>query len=100
VSVEELFDSYNFFVPEIQREYVWGHNERDILDIFFTDLKEAKLNSANTSQNQLKLSELAQRGEIDKMKELLDQMEDSHPMNIGFLYSYEPNYRMDIFPDS
>ncbi|WP_300436548.1 DUF262 domain-containing protein [Christiangramia sp.] len=100
VSVEELFDNYNFFVPEIQREYVWGHNYREILDIFFNDLKEAKSNSSATSQNQQKISELAQKGEYDKIKELLGQMEDSHPMNIGFLYSYEPNYRMDIFPDS
>ena len=34
LSVNELITKYNLMVPEIQREYVWGNNEFDILDVF------------------------------------------------------------------
>ena len=30
-SVQELLQEFNFFVPEIQREYVWGQDDRCLL---------------------------------------------------------------------
>ena len=48
LSVQQLAGKYNFIVPEIQREYVWGNNDYNILDKFFTDIKEAiKENTTN-----------------------------------------------------
>ena len=35
LSVQQLAGKYNFIVPEIQREYVWGNNDYNILDKFF-----------------------------------------------------------------
>jgi len=55
LSISELLEQFNFIVPEIQREYVWGNNNGILLN-FFNDLKERKL------------------------------------ANIGFLYSYTPQY--------
>ncbi len=40
LSVKELMTKYNLIVPEIQREYVWGNNEFDILDVFIQDIKD------------------------------------------------------------
>ena len=40
VSVEELIGKYNLIVPEIQREYVWGNNDFQILDTFIEDIKD------------------------------------------------------------
>lgn len=39
VSLLELFSGNNLVIPEIQREYVWGHKEigRRVLDGFFSD---------------------------------------------------------------
>lgn len=55
LNISELLKRYNFIVPEIQREYVWGNNNEILLN-FFNDLKGGKL------------------------------------ANIGFLYSYTPQY--------
>jgi uncharacterized protein with ParB-like and HNH nuclease domain len=101
VSVQELICNYNLIVPEIQREYVWGFNDYGILDTFITDIKEGFKNSKkhdNKSNN-----------EIDTLKSLIANATDSttikslsiilegltekpNPLNIGFLYSYRPDY--------
>lgn len=102
MSVQELIDQFNFYVPEIQREYVWGHNEREILDVFFQDLKDGKHSQADSGDFEKRITELKKAGKLTKQEilELAEEMDDSKPMNIGFLYSYEPNYRMDHFPQS
>ena len=100
LSVEELIDELNFFVPEIQREYVLGYNEREILDTFCEDLIEGKkAEYANTSLND-KIAELTSKGRYGEIKDLIEGANEIKPMNIGFLYSYEPNYRMEHFPES
>ena len=102
MSVQELIDQFNFYVPEIQREYVWGHNEREILDIFFQDIKDGKHAKTDNDDIEKKIAELKKSGKLTKqhITELAEEMDDSKPMNIGFIYSYEPNYRMDHFPQS
>ena len=100
LSVDELIEGLNFFVPEIQREYVWGYNEREILDVFIQDLIEGKNSEKNTSGLKEKIAELSALGKFEEIKELVDSRENIKPMNIGFLYSYEPNYRMEHFPES
>jgi hypothetical protein len=101
VSVAELMGSFNLIVPEIQREYVWGFNDFNILDIFIHDIKEG------FSQNS-KIDHSTQ-SEIDTLKKLVDSSTDDsikkslnsiiaelsakkNPLNIGFLYSYRPDY--------
>ncbi len=100
LSVDELIDELNFFIPEIQREYVWGYNEREILDTFCQDLIEGKHSeTANKELNQ-KITELTNKGRYNEIATLIENANEAKPMNIGFLYSYEPNYRMEHFPDS
>ena len=100
LSVDELIDELNFFIPEIQREYVWGYNEREILDTFCQDLIEGKqAETANKELNQ-KIAELTNKGRYSEITGLIENANEAKPMNIGFLYSYEPNYRMEHFPDS
>lgn len=64
-----LLSQNNFIVPEIQREYVWGEN-REVIVSFLTDLK-SKVGVCCTNCN-LPSSE--------------------NRINIGFLYSYKPDY--------
>lgn len=64
-----LLSQNNFIVPEIQREYVWGENEKVIIK-FLDDLKSkigVCCNSCNLPSSENKI-------------------------NIGFLYSYKPDY--------
>jgi hypothetical protein len=101
VSVQELICNYNLIVPEIQREYVWGFNNYGILDIFFSDIKEGFKNS--------KKDDNKPNAEIDTLKTLIANATDATtiksltnvleglivkptPLNIGFLYSYRPDY--------
>jgi uncharacterized protein with ParB-like and HNH nuclease domain len=100
LSVEELIEGLNFFVPEIQREYVWGYNEREILDVFLTDLIEGKQSESAITDLSAKISELSKLGKFEEIKQLVESKGNVKPMNIGFLYSYEPNYRMEHFPES
>ena len=100
LSIEELIDELNFFIPEIQREYVWGYNEREILDVFCEDLIEGKQSAGAIKDLGDKIAELSKLGKFEQIKELVDSKENIKPINIGFLYSYEPNYRMEHFPDS
>lgn len=64
-----LFSQNNFIIPEIQREYVWGENENVIVK-FLTDLKQ-KIGLACSHCH------LPSSGK---------------KMNIGFLYTYKPDY--------
>jgi uncharacterized protein with ParB-like and HNH nuclease domain len=64
-----LLSQNNFIVPEIQREYVWGGNEKVIVK-FLNDLKD-KIGICCSNCN-LPSSE--------------------NKINIGFLYSYKPDY--------
>jgi uncharacterized protein with ParB-like and HNH nuclease domain len=99
-SLEELFEELNFFVPEIQREYVWGFNEREILDAFCEDLINGKDAQSKNEELDQKIAELTAKQEYSKIQELIASVKEAKPLNIGFLYSYEPNYRMEHFPDS
>lgn len=99
-SVEELFEELNFFVPEIQREYVWGFNEREILDAFCEDLINGKDAQRKNEELDKRIAELTAKQEYSKIQELISSVKEAKPLNIGFLYSYEPNYRMEHFPDS
>jgi hypothetical protein len=64
-----LFSQNNFIVPEIQREYVWGENE-EVITKFLSDLK-SKIGSCCST---CKLPN------------------SNAKINIGFLYSYKPDY--------
>lgn len=64
-----LLSQNNFIVPEIQREYVWGENEKVILN-FLLGLKD-KVGVCCSNCN------LPNSG---------------NKINIGFLYSYKPDY--------
>lgn len=64
-----LLSQNNFIVPEIQREYVWGENEKVVTN-FLKTLKE-KIGSCCANCNLPK---------------------SENKINIGFLYSYKPDY--------
>jgi hypothetical protein len=59
----------NFIIPEIQRDYVWGNNEKVIVK-FLKQLKD----------------------KIGKGCEFCHLPEGNTRINIGFLYSYKPDY--------
>lgn len=98
LSVQQLISNYNFIVPEIQREYVWGNNDYQILDKFFCDIKDAiKESTTNEEEStQIKgLEKMLERAD-DKDKESIIKLIDTYlskkDLNIGFLYSYRPDY--------
>lgn len=64
-----LLSQNNFIVPEIQREYVWGNNERVVVSF----LKELKLR-------------------VGEICGTCNQPLSDGRINIGFLYSYKPDY--------
>jgi hypothetical protein len=64
-----LLSQNNFIVPEIQREYVWGENEK-VINKFLNDLK----NKIGVCCNNCNLPS------------------SENKINIGFLYSYKPDY--------
>ncbi len=98
LSVEQLINKYNFIVPEIQREYVWGNNDYNILDKFFTDIKDAIKEAATNEEDsgQIKaLEKMLERADIkdkESIKKLIDTYLSKKDLNIGFLYSYRPDY--------
>jgi hypothetical protein len=97
LSVSEILKEHSLVVPEIQREYVWGFNEYDILESFLEDIKTEYKNKAKNSDNQndsfQKLLETASEEQKKIIAELIDkQSPEKNIMNIGFLYSYKPNY--------
>lgn len=64
-----LLSQNNFIIPEIQREYVWGNNE-DVIKKFLTSLKD----------------------KIGEPCSLCHLPNETQKINIGFLYSYKPDY--------
>ena len=64
-----LLSQNNFIVPEIQREYVWGENNKVIIG-FLKGLKSKIGDSCN----------------------LCNLPSSENKINIGFLYSYKPEY--------
>jgi len=99
-SVLELLEEFNFFVPEIQREYVWGQDDRSILSAFCDDIIEGKNTIGDEEAFQSKIAKLTAEKKYDEIPALLAGRSNGEMMNIGFLYSYEPNYKMEHFPDS
>jgi hypothetical protein len=106
VSVEDLLNRYNLIVPEIQREYVWGNNPQKILTIFCEDIRESRAERFSENSITYKTKAFIQNvlpGADDDIRENLQNLlkksdwEDDY-MNIGFLYSYKPNY--NVFNDT
>ena len=99
VSVEEIIHHYNLIVPEIQREYVWGYNIHNIVNIFINDIVEGRNTKDIEIQSQKdNLQNMIDSPDIpfeakEALKTAVQQMADaSVAMNIGFLYSYRPGY--------
>src|ERR1035437_6204961 len=101
LSIKELASKYNFIVPEIQREYVWGKNDNNILDTFFADIEDKFNGSYNLTNNCFKDLKDSLKPVFDsdfsgktlkQIEEALERFETNRAMNIGFLYSYKPNY--------
>jgi hypothetical protein len=104
VSVSMVLAENNLIVPEIQREYVWGFNQYDILKTFINDLREAYQYESNIDdgvRGQIKALEDLLRNADDNIKpsliKALNEKKASslgQELNIGFLYSYKPNYEL------
>ncbi|NQY29170.1 MAG: DUF262 domain-containing protein [Flavobacteriaceae bacterium] len=100
VSVEQLISNYNLVVPEIQREYVWGLNTHGILDTFISDIKEGYKSHKNDESKSNKELEVLNKLFLqadDLAKDSIKKMIlglgiNESPINIGFLYSYRPDY--------
>lgn len=98
LSIQQLVDKYNFIIPEIQREYVWGNNEFNILDKFFSDIKET-VDEINTNVDDARIIQSIEaklRGANEREEESIRKIIDTYflqkYLNIGFLYSYRPDY--------
>jgi len=99
VSIEEILQHYNLIVPEIQREYVWGYNVHNIVDIFINDIVEGRStkdvgiqSKKENLQNMIDSPDIPVEAK-EALKLAIEQMSDaSLAMNIGFLYSYRPGY--------
>lgn len=99
VSVEQILLHYNLIVPEIQREYVWGYNTHNIIDVFLNDIVEGKATKDTEMQSKKEnLQIMIDSPDIpteakEALKIAVEQLGDvSLEMNIGFLYSYRPGY--------
>lgn len=98
LSVEEIISKYNLIVPEIQREYVWGYNDHKIIDSFIKDIKDGMQSSKTVEKSSEELTllnrlyEKASNAEKVSIKKLIDQIKVDNSINIGFLYSYRPDY--------
>lgn len=99
VSVEEVMKEFNLIVPEIQREYVWGNNENQIVDTFLEDIKLGKKQSIEENESKiLELDSLLTTPEVsDFLRDIIysekSKLENNYQdLNIGFLYSYLPGY--------
>jgi len=68
-SILNLITQNNFLIPEIQRDYVWGNNE-PVIGRFLNEIK----NKAGNICSDCKMPKLPKT------------------FNIGFLYSYKPEY--------
>lgn len=85
LSIKELISSYNFIIPEIQREYVWGN--KDIVNSFIDDILTGYKNISNTDKS----GDLSYKN-LQGLTEQYEKIISNHGMNIGFLYSYRPSY--------
>lgn len=98
VSITEILREHSLVVPEIQREYVWGRNDYGILDTFLEDIKTAFNNKAeenpdiNTLKNLFKNTTAEESKVLSSLMSRLSADSATSQMNIGFLYSYKPNY--------
>jgi len=97
VSVAEILKEHSLVVPEIQREYVWGRNDYDILKTFLEDIKKGFNNPSDNIDDNTKslLPFLETANELQKkvlMDLIANKSNENNIMNIGFLYSYKPNY--------
>jgi uncharacterized protein with ParB-like and HNH nuclease domain len=101
VSVAELIGKYNMIVPEIQREYVWGLNKNDILNTFINDIKggvaESVLKKENSKASIDVFKNLYESSTDDTQKRTIQKLMQElganlGGLNIGFLYSYKPDY--------
>lgn len=101
VSVAELMCNNNLIVPEIQREYVWGFNDYGILDTFISDIKEVFKKNENpdsSSNNEIEaIKKMVEKTSDESTRKSLNKILDElvskvNPLNIGFLYSYRPDY--------
>ena len=103
LSISQLLSRYNFIIPEIQREYVWGQykSQDSVINKFFNDLKEQFENSINSSKRTINVDENIDYWDI--AQNILTKYNEQEPINIGFLYSYLPNYhsqsqiRQDVY---
>ena len=102
MSVKQIIDKYNFIVPEIQREYGWGNNDFRILDGFYNDLEEKNteynsllqggVKSLKDGLNKILTGDSFKSESIKEIFQVLEKFESKSSLNIGFLYSYKPNY--------
>lgn len=106
LSVHQLAGKFNFIIPEIQREYVWGNNEYQILDKFFADIKDAIQEKSSYTENDAQIKMLEQTLERaddkdkDSIRNIIDTYLSKKDLNIGFLYSYRPYYNyVDLIND-
>jgi len=99
VSVSELLKEHSLVVPEIQREYVWGKNEYDILDTFIEDIINGYTSICEEESTPNALQDLLEKATPEQRAAIQSLIDNSNSekqissfMNIGFLYSYKPNY--------
>lgn len=100
LSVYQLLEQFNFYVPEIQREYVWGKNHRNILSSFCDDIILGRKDVPDEKLLQQRITKLAAENKFDEIQKIINEKGAGSSLNIGFLYSYEPNYRLEHFPDT
>jgi len=104
LSISQLISKYNFIVPEIQREYVWGKAHGDeILKAFFNELIEKNEDFKQNIEVEIDyfknhvdtaLQNNAYLDVVDGLNQALSNLESNISINIGFLYSYRPSYYM------
>ena len=70
VSVEEILRHYNLIVPEIQREYVWGYNTHNIVDVFLNDIVEGKSTKDINMKTKMENLQKIFTGEITNWKQV------------------------------
>jgi len=96
LSVKQLLNRYNFIVPEIQREFVWGqyYDKADsVINNFFSDLSKQFYAAINNSKSVLPINDNLDYWSITQ--EIIAEYNKQEPLNIGFLYSYLPNYHLE-----
>jgi len=96
LSVNQLLNRYNFIVPEIQREYVWGQyfeKPESVINNFFSDLSKQFNTAIDNSKSVLPINENLDYWTITQG--IITEYNKQEPLNIGFLYSYLPNYHLE-----